>query len=368
MGILKAAFTSADTLMDDQFKEYFYCDALPGGTMLQRASRRQTDRGGNTESSQDLISDGSIIVVPDGMAAIVTENGKVIAAYAEPGENVFETDRVPSIFSRRKKGQFRGAFMERLAFGGDVPVVQRVYYISTREQTGVPFAVSGAACRMRDDKATIDIDGSIACSGVFSFRVVDAGKFYKIAHINRYGETKSESLTQTMQTELQTQFQAAIGALTRQGLRPSQLPQHTRELCDALNDTLSNGWAGERGLGIVSVAISSLTVEDSAHQIIHEMQSESRLTDPTRIAAHLGAAAADAMEAAAANPTAGAAVVAAPVPQPAAPAGAWKCRCGAHNSGRFCTECGSPRPEEWVCTCGTKNKSNFCTACGRPRP
>ena len=41
MGIFKAAFTSADTLMDDQFKEYFYCDALPDGTMLQRAARKQ---------------------------------------------------------------------------------------------------------------------------------------------------------------------------------------------------------------------------------------------------------------------------------------------------------------------------------------
>ena len=49
----------------------------------------------------------------------------------------------------------------------------------------------------------------------------------------------------------------------------------------------------------------------------------------------------------------------------------WKCpKCGAENSGKFCAECGSPKPAgEWTCECGQSgNKGKFCSNCGKPRP
>lgn len=368
MGIFKAAFSSADSLMEDQWKEYFYCSALPDETMIRRGQRLQTERGGN-EASADVISDGSLIVVADGTSAVVTENGKVIACYTEPGENVFETDRVPSIFNKRENRGFFNAFKERVAFGGDLPVVHRVYYINTREIPGIPFSVEGVPFRIRDPKAGADLDGSVRCAGMFSVRVTDPGLFYKVAHINRNGETSRSALSQVMQAQLTDAFHTAIGALAAEGLRPSQLALHTAELCSALNEAMRSGWAGERGLSVVSVALSSLTVMDSAMNVLHQMQDEARLTDPTRMAAHLGSAAADAMQAAAENPSAGPAVMAAAMPAPAAaPAAVWTCSCGAENRGKFCTECGSPRPADWVCTCGAHNQGNFCTECGRKRP
>ena len=55
-------------------------------------------------------------------------------------------------------------------------------------------------------------------------------------------------------------------------------------------------------------------------------------------------------------------------PKPA-PAGEWKCSCGAVNTGEFCGECGKPRPaDEWTCSCGSVNKGKFCANCGNPRP
>ena len=58
--------------------------------------------------------------------------------------------------------------------------------------------------------------------------------------------------------------------------------------------------------------------------------------------------------------------------QQAAPANGWTCACGhSGNTGKFCAECGKPRPEApavWVCSCGAKNSGKFCSECGRPRP
>lgn len=58
-----------------------------------------------------------------------------------------------------------------------------------------------------------------------------------------------------------------------------------------------------------------------------------------------------------------------PKPVTPAPQGAdgWKCTCGNVNSGKFCTECGSKKPEDWVCSCGNVNKGKFCTECGTPK-
>lgn len=51
-------------------------------------------------------------------------------------------------------------------------------------------------------------------------------------------------------------------------------------------------------------------------------------------------------------------------------AGVWICGCGARNHGKFCSECGSPRPAPgpWTCSCGNVNQGKFCSECGKPRP
>ena len=57
-----------------------------------------------------------------------------------------------------------------------------------------------------------------------------------------------------------------------------------------------------------------------------------------------------------------------PVSDPAPQGNAiWQCACGNNNSGKFCTECGTKKPEDWVCSCGNTNKGKFCTECGKPK-
>lgn len=49
----------------------------------------------------------------------------------------------------------------------------------------------------------------------------------------------------------------------------------------------------------------------------------------------------------------------------------WICSCGHEgNTGKFCTECGKPRPKEnfWICACGAQNQGKFCSECGKPKP
>ena len=58
-----------------------------------------------------------------------------------------------------------------------------------------------------------------------------------------------------------------------------------------------------------------------------------------------------------------------PAGQEQARPGAWTCSCGSVNTGKFCSECGSPRPVSgpWTCSCGAVNTGKFCSECGKPR-
>lgn len=60
-----------------------------------------------------------------------------------------------------------------------------------------------------------------------------------------------------------------------------------------------------------------------------------------------------------------------PKPEPKPAADSWKCSCGTENTGKFCANCGSPKPEQpvgWTCSCGAVNKGKFCAECGKPKP
>ena len=401
MGLIKAAQAAAGTVLADQWKEFFYCDSLDNDTLLVRGQKRTGSRSSNTKGNDNIISNGSGIAVADGQCMLIVDQGKIAEVCAEPGEYTYDTSSEPSIFAGNLSDSIKNTFLtigKRFSYGGDTGKDQRVYYFNTKELIGNKFGTANPIpFRVVDRNIGLDIDVSVRCNGVYSYRIVDPLLFYANVCGNVEQQYDRDQIQDQLKTEFVSALQPSFAQISELGIRPSAIPGHVNELCDAMNKELTQKWKEIRGLAIVSIAMNPVTLPEEDAQLIKDAQKNAILRDPTMAAATLAGAQADAMKSAASN-TAGAmtgfmgmgmaqqagganmqglyqmgaqqAAQSAAQQSTVAPAGAWKCECGAENTGKFCAQCGKPKPQAgvWTCSCGAQNTGKFCAECGKPRP
>ena len=401
MGLISAALGAAGGVLADQWKEYFYCEALPENVMAVKGQKRVSGRSSNTKGNDNIISSGSIIAVADGQCMLIVEQGKIVEVCAEPGEFVYDASTEPSIFSGKLGEGILNIFKQigkRFTFGGEAPKDQRVYYFNTKELIGNKYGTpSPVPFRVVDQRAGIDIDVSVKCFGEYSYHISNPLLFYANVCGNVTEDYTRDRLDGQLKSELLTALQPAFARISEMGIRYSALPGHTMELSDALNDVLSNKWRDLRGIEIVSLGVSSIKADEEDEKMLKELQKNAAFRDPTLAAANLVGAQAAAMQSAAKNEGAGAAMAFMGMnmagqaggfnaqslyqmgqQQPAAPAAAapaadsWTCpSCGKAATGKFCPECGTKKPAPaagWTCSCGAVNQGKFCAECGAKKP
>ena len=398
MGLIKAGLGALGGVLADQWKEYFYCEAMDADTMVVKGRKRTGARSSNTGGSDNLISDGSVIAVADGQCMIIVEQGQIVEVCAEPGEFVYDTSTEPSVFSGSLGESILATFKtvgKRFTFGGDTGKDQRVYYFNTKELLDNKFGTPNPIpFRVVDSKIGLDVDVSIRCSGVYSYRIADPLLFYTKVCGNVSQAYTRDELDSQLKSEFISALQPAFAKLSDLELRPNQIVAHNTDLENAMNEALSVKWGELRGLQVVSIALGSVTLPPEDAEMIKQLQRTAVLQNPMMAGATLVGAQADAMKAAAAN-TAGAMTgfmgmnmaanaggmnaqnlfamgqqQQAQQPAPAPAADGWKCACGALSTGKFCPECGAPKPAEngWTCACGAVNKGKFCPNCGAKKP
>ncbi len=402
MGLIRAALDSAGGVLADQWKEYFYCDAIPADILAVKGQKRTSKRSSNTKGSDNIITSGSVIAVADGQCMMIIEQGKIVEVCAEAGEFTYDASTEPSVFSGSLGESIKSVFAnigKRFTFGGEPPKDQRIYYFNTKELIGNKYGTpSPVPFRVVDQRAGIDIDISIRCFGEYSYRMTNPLLFYTNVCGNITDSYGREELDGQLKSELLTALQPAFAKVSDMGIRYSALPGHTMEMSEALKEVLSAKWRDYRGIEIQTVGVSSVKASEEDEQMIKELQKNAAFMDPTRAAAHLVNAQAQAMQSAAANPNAGPAmafmgmnmasqaggvnaqslfamgqqqaqVQQVPVQKPQT-GNQWTCSCGEVNEGKFCMECGAKKPEPtgWTCSCGTVNKGKFCMECGTKKP
>ena len=405
MGLIAAGLGAVGGVLADQWKEFFYCDAIDKNVLAVKGQKRISGRSSNTKGNDNIISNGSVIAVADGQCMIIVEQGKIVEVCAEPGEFVWDSSTEPSIFTGKLGTSIKETFKligKRFTFGGDPGKDQRVYYFNTKEiidnkfgtPTPIPF-------RVVDRNINLDIDVSVRCSGVYSYRVVDPLLFYANVCGNVEPSYNRSEIDSQLKTEFVSALQPAFAKISELQVRPSALSGHAEELSEAMNAALSKKWGELRGIQVVSIAMNPITLSEEDQELIKKAQHAAIMRDPSMAAATLVEAQSQAMKDAA-NNSAGAmngfigygmaqqaggfnaqnlfamgqqqqqAAPAAPAAPAEKKANTWRCSCGAENTGKFCMECGKSKPEDtagWTCRkCGAVNKGKFCMECGEKKP
>ena len=222
MGLLQAGLGALGGTLADQWKEYFYCEALDADTLVVKGQKRTGKRSSNTRGTDNIISKGSVIAVADGQCMIIVDQGKVAELCAVPGEFVYDSSSEPSIFAGKLGESILETFKEigrRFTFGGEPAKDQRVYYINTKELVGNKYGTaSPVPFRVVDQRARIDLDIAIKCFGEYSYHIIDPILFYTNVCANVTESYKRDAIDSQLRTELLTALQPAFARLSENPL------------------------------------------------------------------------------------------------------------------------------------------------------
>ncbi len=414
MGLISLVANIASTVggsissqFKDQYLEFFTCDALGQNVLAKKGANKITK--GNNKGSVDVITNGSKIAVPEGVACILVNNGEVVEFTTKAGMYEFNASTAPSCLSdshflTNLKATVADTW-DRMRAGGEVMQQQRVYFINMQEIRDQKFGTATPLPYPDPEYRNI----YIRLNGSFSFKIEDPVTFFKNVCSNLTDELTVADLMGTPASPKQPREEFMDHMTEVLNLCGSQdkilfstLPAEKSKLRKHMQDVLDEDWLRGRGMVVAEVALGIPTPDDKSRQRIEQVdQAKMFGSDPNALAAQAILGQTEAMNTAAGNANGavngfmgmgmvggmggmnnmsnsafqfmGQQQAAQQQAQAAAPAaGGWTCACGTTNTGKFCGNCGQPQPAPapagWTCSCGTTNTGKFCSNCGQPQP
>lgn len=397
MGIIRAVAGAVGGGLADQWLEVIEADNMSDTTVFcsGRAVRGNDRRGSNKKGSDGFVSNGSVVHVAQNQFMLLVDGGKVIDFTAEPGYYTVEDGSAPSLFYGELGEALRETF-NRIKFGGVTPYQQKVYFINLQEIKNIPY---GTVNPINYFDSFYNAELYLRAHGYFSIRIVEPLKFFAEAIPRNKEHVDIRDIYQLYLSEFMTGLQSAINQMSADNFRISHVASQGLKLSQYLANALDEQWTQLRGMQIESVGIQ-ISYDEESKKLINLRNQGAMLSDPGVREGYVQGAIARGLEAAGSNRAGavngfmgmnmgmqqGGGFMAAAsqsnqaqmaqmaqraAEQPAAKPDSWTCSCGTENTGKFCSECGKPRPAKetaWTCSCGAENTGKFCSECGKPRP
>ena len=366
MGIVRAAMRSVGSGLADQWLEVIEPGNMGPQTLMTKGTKTGR-RTSNRRGSKDLISNGSVIHVYDNQLMMLIDGGRIIDYTAEPGYFEVQNSSSPSLFSGSLSEAAEDSF-GRIAFGGEPSGKQVVYYLNLQEIRGIRFGTRNPI-NYFDNFYNAEL--FLRAHGTYSIRITDPFKFYAEVIPRNREQVEVADVNEQFLSEFLEALQSAINQMSADGIRISHVSSKGRELGKYMAQTLDPEWKEVRGFEILSVGIAGLSYDEESQKLINMRNQGAMLSDPTIREGYVQGAAARGMEAAGSNSagsmagfmgmgmgmqSAGSFVGAASAAnvqqmqinndaaaQTVPAAASWTCSCGTVNTGKFCSECGSPR-------------------------
>ena len=302
MGLIRAITEATTTALGDQFKEFVTCPTIAKDVLIQRGTLNHGK--GNTNPSDGVISNGSGIAVPQGMAMMIIDNGEIKEFTAEPGTYTFDTSSEPSIFTGNLGESIIETFKtigKRFTYGGQTARDQRVYYVNLLNIVGNKFG-SPQPKKITDEKYGML---EVTFFGEYAFRVTDP-----IVLVNSViGANPADTVTyeEIIGTQLQAKFveqltQAISVVMRKHKVSFGDIGLYNTDISNEMNNVLDSTWKQNYGLEITDVAIGDLNLTDESMVKVNKIDEATIFSNQGLQSGLMASASADALRNASSNP------------------------------------------------------------------
>ena len=301
MGLIKAITSSVSQTLGDQFKEFVTCTSIDSNVLIQRGIVNHGK--GNKNPSEGVISNGSAIVVPDGMAMMIIDNGEIKEFTATPGTFTYDTSSEPSIFTGKLGEGIKNTFKtigKRFTYGGMPARDQRVYYVNLLVITGNKFG-SPQPKKITDEKYGML---EVTFFGEYAFQVKDPMRLVNtvIGANAKDTVTYEEVVGGQLKSKFIEKLTVAISSVMRnKKVSFGDMGLYGSDISNEMNTVLNDSFNELYGLEITDVAIADINLTDASMQRVNKIDDASIFSDKNLQSGLMASATADAMKTAAGN-------------------------------------------------------------------
>ncbi|WP_114856505.1 SPFH domain-containing protein [Brachybacterium sp. YJGR34] len=295
MGFIQAFKGAVGGMLADQWKDFLTIpNGLPQTAALFPAVPRGTNagRGSNTSGSQNVITNGSKIIVPQGYGLVTVVDGRATGLITEAGGYEFN-DSSPdaqSVFAGDSLlASTVGMSWERFKFGGRPSSQQLAFYVSLKE---IPDNRFGTQSEIYWDDAYLNAQVGAITRGSYTMRIIDPLLFVHNfvpatfisanAPVFDFADMDNQAGSQLFQ-EVVGSLAAAFSRYTNdpdKGNRISRIQGDSVGFAQSLSAAVEENyrWSTDRGLAIVKVALASIEYDQHTRELLTEVQKADALS------------------------------------------------------------------------------------------
>ncbi|MCL2606131.1 MAG: SPFH domain-containing protein [Coriobacteriia bacterium] len=294
-GFIRAFRGALGGTFADQWQDYLLPrpDVTATAGLFEAVPRGQNaGRGANVSGSQNIITNGSRIVVPEGTALITLQEGAVTGLIAEPGGYEYKSDDVNARSMFAGDGLLASTVQQawdRFKFGGQPGAQHLAYYVNLKE---IPNNKFGTQSEIYWDDAYLGAQVGAITRGTYTMKIVDPILFVKTfvpakffqpnAPIFDFADMNNDAATQL--------FNEVVGSLSAAFSNYANEPGHENRMSRIQSDqmgfaqSLSSAveeafqWKTGRGLEIERVAIKAIEYDADTRALLADVKRADALS------------------------------------------------------------------------------------------
>ena len=295
MGFIKAFTGALGGTFADQWKDFYVPQAgVPATAAIFRAvpQAQNNGRGENYKGNDNIISNGSKIVVPEETALITVQDGQITGYIDQPGGYIFNTDdpNSQSIFAGDGIfGPIIKSTWEKVKFGGQPGSQQSAFYVNLRE---IPNNKFGTQSEIYWDDAFFGTQVGAITRGTYALKITNALLFVKnvlpVSYLSPNGGVfdfadMDNEVVEQLFSEVVSCLAPAFSNYTNdpsKGNRMAKIQGDQLGFAQSLSKAVEDAyqWESDRGLKITKTAILAIEYDEDSKELMKDVKRADALS------------------------------------------------------------------------------------------